>query len=95
MTTITELAPGLALVMPQGRERDAIIEDLAEQMAAVILRSGVSLDEEDVLTMLLCDMGYPASWIANLMPPAIQIARTALTIAEALEIRTSDREVWN
>ncbi|MFN4142779.1 hypothetical protein [Aestuariivirga sp.] len=93
MTTATELMNGVTLVSPQSKEREEIIASLTAQMAASILRSGVSLDDTVAVTLVLSDDGWMPLWIENLMPRAIALARRALTIAEVMDVDISDREI--
>jgi hypothetical protein len=95
MTTITEIASGITLITPKDKEREEIFASLADRMAADMLRSGISLDDEAMLLMMLCDRGWKPLWIANLMPLAMNAARQALSVAKTYGLQISDREVWH
>lgn len=81
----------------EGKTEDELraesIKRLTERMAAEIVRSGISLDDESQLTMMLCDRGWQPMWIANLIESAIELARSALRVADAYGLQISDRRV--
>lgn len=83
--------PGVTIVSPEGKDRDAILNSFTDSMAEAIVKSGLPLDDHDALTLMLHDRGFPVGMIAHLMPPAVDLARRALAIAKALDVEVSDR----
>lgn len=90
MTTILTF-PGVTVITPKGKARDDLLHSFVDSMAEVIVRSGLSVDDHDALTLLLHDRGYPVGMIAHLMPQAVDLARRALAIAKSLDATISDR----
>lgn len=93
MTTITELAPGLTLISPKGKERERMITSLSVQLASAIIRSGLPLNDEDAIVLHLYDKGFPGPWIAHLFMPAMDLARRAMEVSDTYGLEISDREV--
>jgi hypothetical protein len=84
------IAPGITVITPTGKDREAIIEAMAQPMASLLIRSRINLDDPDACAVALVQAGWPGKMLAACLDRAISLARFARNLAKELDLTITD-----